>query len=512
MKTGEKVIILDFGGQYTQLIARRVRELNVYCEILPYNVSYDELRVSAPDALIFSGGSASVYAPEAPRCDPRFYSLQIPVLGICYGMQLMAMDLGGVVKEGRRQEYGKTTIFVQGDSELLADVEQEFSAWMSHGDQVVKVPPGFSVIAETENTAVAAMADAERKLFGLQFHPEVIHTPCGKLILSNFLERICSFQRTWTMENFVDSTTAEIREMLGPEERVVCGLSGGVDSAVAATLVHRAIGERLICIFVDHGLLRKGEKEAVLATFARELKMNIIAVDAREEFFARLRGVTDPEEKRKVIGNHFIRVFEREAEKLGKISYLVQGTLYPDVIESGTSTAAVIKSHHNVGGLPPDMRLGLIEPLRYLFKDEVREVGLELGLPEEIVWRHPFPGPGLGVRVLGEVTPEKVAVLQEADAIIIEEIKAAGLYRKIWQCFAVLPDIRSVGVKGDRRTYAHTIVLRAVTSQDGMTADWYPLPYEVLGRISSRLVNELPQVNRFVYDLTSKPPATIEWE
>lgn len=512
MKTAEKVVIIDFGGQYTQLIARRVRELNVYCEILPYNVPFDELLASAPAALIFSGGSASVYAQGAPRSDPRFYDLQIPILGICYGMQLMAMDLGGVVREGLRQEYGKTSLFVQGDDQLLAGVEREFTAWMSHGDQVMAAPADFVVIAGSGNTTIAAMADARRKFYGLQFHPEVIHTPQGKLILSNFLQRICAFHGNWTMENFVDSSTAEIKGMLGPDERVVCGLSGGVDSAVAAALVHRAIGDRLVCIFVDHGLLRKGEKEAVLSTFARGLKMNIIAVDAGEEFLSRLRGVTDPEVKRKIIGNHFIRVFEREADKLGEIAYLVQGTLYPDVIESGTATAAVIKSHHNVGGLPEDMRLGLIEPLKYLFKDEVRQVGLELGLPEEIVWRHPFPGPGLGVRVLGEVTPEKVAVLQEADAIIIEEIRAAGLYREIWQCFAVLPDIRSVGVKGDRRTYAHTIVLRAVTSQDGMTADWYPIPYEVLGRISSRLVNEIPQVNRFVYDLTSKPPSTIEWE
>ena len=512
MKKTEKVIILDFGGQYTQLIARRLRELKVYCEIMPYNVSYAELCAAAPDALILSGGSASVYAPGAPRCDSRFYELALPVLGICYGMQLMAVDLGGMVQEGLYQEYGKTNLFVQGSSELLAGVDEEFTAWMSHGDQVVAVPPGFTVIAASDNTAIAAMADAKRKFFGLQFHPEVIHTPRGKLILSNFLGRICVFSGNWTMENFIESSTQEIRGMLGPTEKVVCGLSGGVDSAVAAALVHRAIADRLVCIFVDHGLLRKGEKDAVIDTFRRNLNMNLIVVDAAEEFLNLLRGATDPEAKRKIIGNHFIRVFEREAEKIGAVSYLVQGTLYPDVIESGTATAAVIKSHHNVGGLPEDMDLKLIEPLKYLFKDEVRQLGLELGLPEEIVWRHPFPGPGLGVRVLGEVTPEKVAVLQEADAIIIEEIRAAGLYREIWQAFAVLPDVRSVGVKGDRRTYAYTVVLRAVTSQDGMTADWYPVPYEVLGRISSRLVNEIPQVNRFVYDLTSKPPATIEWE
>lgn len=513
MKAAEKVVVLDFGGQYTQLIARRVRELNVYCEIMPYNISFEELRAAAPSALIFSGSSASVYDEGTPRCDPQFYNLAVPILGICYGMQLMAADLGGKVENSQRQEYGKTTLYLTEDkNELLAGVEQEFVGWMSHGDLVAAAPPGFKVIARSENTAVAAMAHPERKLYGLQFHPEVIHTPRGKDIINNYLQHICAFRGDWTMENFVESSTREIRQLLGPDEKVVCGLSGGVDSAVAATLVHRAIGDRLVCIFVDHGLMRKNEKEAVMSTFGRGFNMNIVAVDAAGEFFDLLRGVTDPEAKRKIIGNHFIRVFEREADKLGEVSYLVQGTLYPDVIESGTATAAVIKSHHNVGGLPEDMRLGLIEPLKYLFKDEVRQVGLELGMPEEIVWRHPFPGPGLGVRVLGEVTPEKVAILQEADAIVIEEIKAAGLYREIWQVFAVLPNMLSVGVKGDRRTYAHTIVLRAVTSQDGMTADWYPLPYELLGRISSRLVNEIPEVNRFVYDVTSKPPGTIEWE
>ena len=512
MNAAEKVIVLDFGGQYTQLIARRVRELNVYCEIIPYNIPIEELRAAEPAALIFSGGSASVYDPGTPRCDPRIYELNVPILGICYGMQLMAADLGGEVGNGKRQEFGKTNLFVTDDHDLLAGVEHEFVAWMSHGDQVVTAPPGFNVIARSENTNVAAMVDRTRRLYGLQFHPEVIHTPGGKLILNNFLQRICAFSGEWTMENFVESSTAEINRVLDSRERVVCGLSGGVDSAVAAALVHRAIGDRLVCVFVDHGLMRKGEKEAVMSTFSREFNMNIVAVDAGEEFLTLLRGVTDPEAKRKIIGNHFIRVFEREADKLGEISYLVQCTLYPDVIESGTATAAVIKSHHNVGGLPDDMRLGLIEPLKYLFKDEVRQVGLELGLPEEIVMRHPFPGPGLGVRVLGEVTPEKVAVLQEADAIVIEEIKAAGLYGEIWQAFAVLPNILSVGVKGDRRTYAHTIVLRAVTSHDGMTADWYPMPYDLLGRISSRLVNEIPEVNRFVYDVTTKPPGTIEWE
>jgi len=512
MGTKEKVVILDFGGQYTQLIARRVRELKVYCEIIPYNVPLEELLAARPSALIFSGGAASVYEPGAPCCDPRFYRLGIPVLGICYGMQLMARDLGGEVTGVRNQEYGKTFLFVRDEDRLLKGLGKKFVAWMSHGDQVKKVPPGFKVIAESANTPVAAMADNERKFYGLQFHPEVIHTPQGQLILSNFLFRICRFSGDWTMENFVENSILEIEEKVGSRGRAVCGLSGGVDSSVAAMLVHKAIGSRLTCIFVDHGLLRKGEKEQVLSTFQGKFNMKIIAVDAAEELLHLLKGVTDPEEKRKIIGNHFIHVFEREAEKLGDINFLVQGTLYPDVIESGTATAAVIKSHHNVGGLPEDMQLALIEPLKYLFKDEARKVAEELGLPDEIVWRHPFPGPGLAVRILGEVTPEKLSILREADYIIMEEIKKAGLYRKIWQVFAVLPDILSVGVKGDRRTYAHTVVLRAVTSQDGMTADWYPMPYEVLGTISSRLVNEIPQVNRFVYDLTSKPPSTIEWE
>ncbi|RJX25806.1 MAG: glutamine-hydrolyzing GMP synthase [Dethiobacter sp.] len=508
----EKVIILDFGGQYTQLIARRVRELKVYCEIIPYNVSFEELAASRPSALIFSGGSASVYEPGAPQCDPRFYRMGIPVLGICYGMQLMARDLGGEVIGAHNQEYGRTYLSVQEEADLFKGLGKSIDAWMSHGDQVTKVPPGFRTIAESTNTPVAAMADSTTKLYGLQFHPEVIHTPQGQLILSNFLFRVCRFSGEWTMENFVENSIREIEEKVGPHGKAVCGLSGGVDSSVAAMLVHKAIGSRLTCIFVDHGLLRKGEREQVLSTFQGKFNMQVIGVDAAEELLNLLKGVTDPEEKRKIIGNHFIRVFEREAEKLGDIDFLVQGTLYPDVIESGTATAAVIKSHHNVGGLPEDMQLALIEPLKYLFKDEARKVAEELGLPEEIVWRHPFPGPGLAVRILGEVTPEKLAILREADHIIVEEIKKAGLYRKIWQVFAVLPNILSVGVKGDRRTYAHTVVLRAVTSQDGMTADWYPITYEVLGTISSRLVNEIPQVNRFVYDLTSKPPSTIEWE
>ncbi|MDO9534528.1 MAG: glutamine-hydrolyzing GMP synthase [Bacillota bacterium] len=508
----EKVTILDFGGQYTQLIARRVRELKVYCEIMSYNVPFEELVEARPTALIFSGGSASVYEEDVPRCDPRIFQLNIPILGICYGMQVMGKELGGEVIGVRNQEYGKTDLSIKEEADIFNGLGEKFVAWMSHGDQVKKVPKGFKVIAESINTPIAAMADTERKLYGLQFHPEVIHTPQGQSILSNFLFRICRFSGNWTMENFVENSIREIESAVGFHGKAVCGLSGGIDSSVAALLVHKALGSGLTCIFVDHGLMRKGEREQVISTFSGKFGMNIIAVDAAEEFLGLLKGVSDPEKKRKIIGNHFIRVFEREAEKLGGVDFLVQGTLYPDVIESGTATAAVIKSHHNVGGLPDDMQFKLIEPLKYLFKDEVRKVAMELELPDEIVWRHPFPGPGLGVRVLGEVTPEKVAILQEADHIVLEEIKAAGLYREIWQVFAVLPNIFSVGVKGDRRTYAYTIVLRAVTSQDGMTADWYPIPYEVLGKISGRLVNEIPEVNRFVYDLTSKPPSTIEWE
>ncbi len=512
MLSSEKVVIVDFGGQYTQLIARRVREHKVYCEIVPYNTPYEKIEAAGPGALIFSGGSASVYAEDAPRCDARLYELGIPLLGICYGMQVMAQDLGGDVLRARNQEYGKTYIHIKKNNSLLSGLGNRFTAWMSHGDYVTRVPEGFEAIAESDNTPIAAMADRQRGFYGLQFHPEVIHTPQGQQILGNFLFRLCKFSGNWTMENFIETSIAEIQEEVGPEGKAVCGLSGGIDSSVAAVLLHRALGDRLTCIFVDHGLLRKGEKEQVLETFQGQFHMNLVAVDAREEFLQRLQGVTDPEEKRKVIGNHFIRVFEREAERLGRVDFLVQGTLYPDVIESGTATAAVIKSHHNVGGLPADMKFSLIEPLKYLFKDEVRKLAAELALPEEIVWRHPFPGPGLAVRVIGEVTPEKLALLQEADAIVIDEIKKAGLYREIWQAFAVLPDILSVGVKGDCRMYGHTIVLRAVTSQDGMTADWYPFPYEVLERISNRLVNDLPQVNRFVYDLTTKPPGTIEWE
>jgi len=507
----EMVIVLDFGGQYSHLIARRVRDLKVFCEMLPFSTPVEEIRARGAKGIIFSGGPSSVYGEGAPACDPGIYSLGIPILGICYGMQLMAWQLGGAVSRAARREYGKTVLNVFERDGLFADLEPVEQCWMSHGDLVESPPPGFKVTAVTAKAPVAAMAHPDKNLYSVQFHPEVVHTPKGQDILKRFLYDICGCRGLWTMTSFLEQTVAEVREQVG-DKKVLCGLSGGVDSSVAAVLVHRAVGDRLTCVFVDHGLLRKGEAERVLKVFRDKFKIRLIGVNARERFLSKLEGVTDPERKRKIIGEEFIRVFEEEADKLGRIDYLVQGTLYPDVVESGTATAAVIKSHHNVGGLPEDMRLKLIEPLCWLFKDEVRVLGEEMGLPEEIVWRHPFPGPGLAVRILGEVTAEKVAILQEADAIFEEEIRKAGLYRQIWQSFAVLPDMRSVGVMGDERTYAYTVVLRAVHSQDAMTADWVRLPYEVLEAVSSRIVSEIREVNRVVYDITSKPPATIEWE
>ncbi|MBA2133949.1 glutamine-hydrolyzing GMP synthase [Capillibacterium thermochitinicola] len=510
--TQELVLILDFGGQYTQLIARRIRELQVYCEIVPYNATYEQIQKINPRALIFSGGARSVYEPGAPAVDPRLYQMGLPILGICYGMQLMAKDLGGVVEATEKREYGKTALLVKEENQLFAGLPQEMTVWMSHGDLVKEVPPGFTVTATTDNTPIAAMGNPEANLYAVQFHPEVVHTTQGKVLLANFLFKVAALSGTWTMESFIENTVAQIRQTVGENEQAVCALSGGVDSSVAAVLVHQAIGDRLTCIFVDHGLLRKNEAEQVMATLTRIFKMKIIKVDAAEEFLEKLAGVRDPEQKRKIIGAEFIRVFEREAAKLGKIDYLVQGTVYPDVIESGTATASVIKSHHNVGGLPEDLQFKLIEPLKFLFKDEVRRLGSELRIPEELLWRHPFPGPGLAIRILGEVTREKLAILREADAIFIEEIKKAGLYREIWQAFPVLLDLRTVGVMGDQRTYAYPIALRAITSDDGMTADWYRFPHEVLARIANRIVNEVPHVNRVVYDVTTKPPATIEWE
>lgn len=508
----ETVVILDFGGQYTRLIARRIRELSVYCEILPYTAPLERVLSLEPQALVLSGSGQSVYREDAPRVDERIYGLGLPVLGLCYGMQLLARDFGGAVSSAGRREYGKTRLAVLDDRDLFSGLGKELVVWMSHGDYVEQAPPGFTVTAGTANTPVAAIADFGRKLYGVQFHPEVIHTPRGIDILRNFLFKAAGLSGDWTMGSYVETAVRQIRETVGEQEQVVCGLSGGVDSSVAALLVHRAIGDRLTCIFVDHGLLRHDEAKQVMETFAEKLRIKVIPADAAEAFLRRLAGVTDPEEKRKIIGEEFIRTFEREAAKLGRIDYLVQGTLYTDVIESGTDTASLIKSHHNVGGLPADMQFKLIEPLNHLFKDEARLLGEELGLPEEILWRHPFPGPGLAIRVLGQVTLEKLEILRAADAIVIEEIRKAGLYRDIWQAFAVLPDIRTVGVMGDSRTYAYPVVLRAVTSYDGMTADWYRFPYEVLESIASRVVNEVPHVNRLVYDITSKPPGTIEWE
>lgn len=507
----ELIAVLDFGGQYNQLIARRVRELSVYSEMYPYDISYEELMALNPRGIILSGGPASVYLPDAPRCDPRIFTCGIPVLGICYGMQLLAQDLGGRVENTELREYGKCMLQTLNSSILYDGLPDEMQVWMSHGLAIAEVPPGFVVTGRTENCPVASMADPERKLFGVQFHPEVRHTPLGMEILKNFLFKVCGCRGDWTISHFITQAIEQIKKQVG-DQPVICGLSGGVDSSVAAALVHRAVGDKLTCIFVDHGLLRKGEAEQVITTFRNHMRMNLVHVDASDRFLDKLAGVEDPEQKRKIIGNEFIRVFEDEARKLGDIPFLVQGTLYPDVIESGTRTAATIKSHHNVGGLPEDMEFELVEPLRLLFKDEVRKIGEELGLPEEIVWRQPFPGPGLAVRILGEVTREKLAILREADAIVTGELRQAGLHREVWQYFAVLPSMRSVGVMGDERTYAYPIIVRAVTSDDAMTADWARLPYELLDRISRRIVNEVPGINRVVYDITSKPPGTIEWE
>src|SRR6056297_423677 len=510
---GNKILILDFGGQYSQLIARRVREFNIYSLIKSYKISSEEVKKINPIGIIFSGGPNSVTSSNAPQIDPEILNLGIPILGICYGMQLMASLMpGGNVKKAKQGEYGKAKLKIEQNIGILKEIADNTQVWMSHGDQVVKMPDGFKNIAHTEVTDVAVMADQDKKLYGVQFHPEVLHTLKGKEVLHNFLFRECKATADWTMADYIEEQVGIIREEVN-DDQVICGLSGGVDSSVASALVYKAIKDQLTCIFVDHGLLRKGEAEEVKRTFAEEFNIPLVYVDAKDRFLEQLEGVKDPEEKRKIIGNEFIRVFEEEAGKLEDAEYLVQGTIYSDVIESGGSDeAATIKSHHNVGGLPEDMDFKLVEPLRFLFKDEVRKIGEVLGLPSEIVWRQPFPGPGLAIRIIGEISTDKLEILRDADAIVREEIKEAGMQKEIWQSFAVLPDLRSVGVMGDERTYGYPIILRAVNSDDAMTADWARLPYEVMQSISNRIVNQVKEVNRVVYDITSKPPGTIEWE
>jgi GMP synthase (glutamine-hydrolysing) len=508
------VLVLDFGGQYAQLIARRVRECRVYSELVGHTISPEAIRARNPHAIILSGGPASVYADGAPRVDPRIFELGIPTLGICYGAQLMALDLGGRVDRTDASEFGKTQLQAEEcESALLRDTPSEQTVWMSHRDTVVAAPEGARVVAQSPSTPVAAFESRARGLYGVQFHPEVVHTPHGMSVLKNFLYEIADAPPAWTPAAVIEEQVERIRAQVG-RERVLCALSGGVDSAVAALLVHKAVGDQLTCVFVDHGLLRQNEAEQVVETFGDHFHVPLVHVQAQDRFLELLAGVEDPEQKRKIIGREFIRVFEEEARRLGDVRWLVQGTLYSDVIESGGTegVAATIKSHHNVGGLPEDMEMQLVEPLRLLFKDEVRRVGEELGMPERMVWRQPFPGPGLAIRIIGDVTRERLEILRDADAVLQEEVRRAGLYRDLWQSFAVLPAIRSVGVQGDERTYGYPIVIRAVTSDDAMTADWARLPYDLLEVISARIVNEIPGVNRVVMDVTSKPPATIEWE
>jgi GMP synthase (glutamine-hydrolysing) len=509
----DEVVVLDYGGQYSQLIARRVRECGVFSELLPHHVGAEEVRRRKPKGLILSGGPASVYADGAPKLDPELLELGIPVLGICYGMQLLALKLGGKVEGAEVGEFGRSQLTVRESGTLFAGLPEEQSCWMSHRDTVFEPPPGFTALASSTASPVAAFESTDRDIYGIQFHPEVVHTPYGTDVLKKFLGEVCGAELNWSAASIVEEQIARIRAQVG-DAKVICGLSGGVDSSVAAVLVHEAIGDQLTCIFVDHGLMRKNEGEQVIKAFRDQYKIPLVAVDAENRFLEKLAGVSEPEAKRKIIGAEFIRVFEEEAEKIGDAKFLVQGTLYSDVIESGGGTgAATIKSHHNVGGLPEDLEFELVEPLRALFKDEVRAVGAELGLPERLVWRQPFPGPGLAIRVVGgEATKERLDVLRDADYILQDEIRTAGLYRDLWQSFCVLPDVRTVGVQGDERTYGYVVVIRAVTSDDAMTADWARLPYDLLEQIASRMINELREVNRVVLDITSKPPGTIEWE
>jgi GMP synthase (glutamine-hydrolysing) len=510
------LLILDYGSQYSHLIARRVRECGVYSEVLDGHLTIEKIKEKNPTAIILSGGPSSVYEADAPKCDPAILEMGIPVLGICYGMQLIANLSGTNVKHYSKREYGKTEIVIDDFSGLFFGIDSKIIAWMSHGDSVEELPEGFVRLAHSENTPFVAIANKKKKIFGVQFHPEVSHTEMGMQIIRNFLFEISKLKKDWDMKDFINQEIEAIRQQVG-KEKVLLGLSGGVDSMTAAVLLHEAIGDQLICMFIDQGFMRKNESEQIVATVNDHFKINLIHVDARERFFKAIKGITDPEEKRKKIGNEFIRVFESEILKVAQdVKFLAQGTLYPDIIESATTgvskNAVKIKTHHNVGGLPDDMEFKIVEPFKKLFKDEVRKVGLELGMPEKVVYRHPFPGPGLAIRIIGEVDPERVRVLQEADDIVMAEIKKAGLYREVWQSFAVLLPIKTVGVMGDKRTYCHTIAVRAVSSQDAMTANWTHLPYEVLESISTRIINELPEINRVVYDITSKPPSTIEWE
>lgn len=510
-KPNEIIVVLDFGGQYNQLIARRIRDLGVYSELLPFNTPVDKLRELQPKGIVFSGGPSSVYEEKAPHVDPAIYDLGVPIFGICYGMQLMAHQLKGKVQRAAKREYGKAEVDFTPGSPLNQGLDGTQTVWMSHGDMVAELPEGFIVDASTEHAPVAGMRHPERNMFAVQFHPEVRHSVYGNEMIRNFLYNICGCAGNWSMETFIEDTVKDIRAQVG-KDKVLCALSGGVDSSVVAMLIHKAIGDQLTCMFIDHGLLRKGEAEGVMETFVGKFDMKVVKIDARDRFLGKLAGVDDPEQKRKIIGTEFIRVFEEESAQFDDFAYLAQGTLYTDIVESGTATAQTIKSHHNVGGLPEDMKFKLVEPLKALFKDEVRKVGSECGLPEEIVLRQPFPGPGLAIRVLGEVTEEKLHIVRESDQILRDEIAEAGLDREIWQYFTALPNMKSVGVMGDARTYSYTVGIRAVTSIDGMTADWARIPWDVLEKISVRIVNEVENVNRIVYDITSKPPATIEWE